>query len=130
MANFNAQYAEIAANFVDHFYKVFQTDRSQLYTVYHPEHSMLSFEGSAHQGREAIHAKYTSLPFGTVNVVVTKIDPQPTVDGGILIMVIGQLKVDQDQPHAFSQIFHLKSMAEGAFVVVNDMFRLNVHNFG
>ena len=64
MANFNAQYAEIAANFVEHFYKVFQQDRSQLHTVYHPEHSMLSFEGSAHQGREAIHNKYTSLPFG------------------------------------------------------------------
>ena len=73
---------------------------------------------------------FSSFSFQTVNVVVTKVDPQPTVDGGILIMVIGQLKVDQDQPHAFSQIFHLKSMAEGAFVVVNDMFRLGVHNFG
>ena len=62
-------------------------------------------------------------------MVVTKVDPQPTVDGGILIMVIGQLKVDADQPHAFSQLFQLKAMAEGSFVVVNDMFRLNVHNF-
>ena len=68
-------------------------------------------------------------PLQTVNVVVTKIDPQPTIDGGILIMVIGQLKVDADQPHAFSQLFHLKSMADNAFVVINDMFRLNVHNF-
>jgi len=130
MANYNPAYAEIAANFVDHFYKVFQQDRSQLQNVYHPEFSMLTFEGSSHQGRQAIHDKYVSLPFGTVNVVVTKIDPQPTIDGGILIMVIGQLKVDADQPHAFSQLFHLKSMADNAFVVINDMFRLNnVHNF-
>jgi hypothetical protein len=125
---FNLQFAEIAERFVAHFYKLFQEDRSQLHAVYHPEHAFLTFEDSQHRGREAIHAKYTSLPFQTVNVVVTKIDPQPTLDGGILIMVIGQLKVDADQPHAFSQLFHLKSF-EGAFVVVNDMFRLNVHNF-
>jgi len=128
-ANFNSNYEQIATNFVKHFYEVFQADRSQLHTVYHPEQALLTFEGSQHQGREAIHTKYTSLPFGTVNVVVTKVDPQPTVDGGILIMVIGQLKVDADQPHAFSQLFQLKAMAEGSFVVVNDMFRLNVHNF-
>lgn len=129
MANFNPNYADIASGFIAHFYKVFQEDRAQLHNVYHPECAFLSFEGTAHQGKEAIHAKYTSLPFGSVNVVVTKMDPQPTMDGGILIMVIGQLKVDSDPPHAFSQLFHLKSMAEGAFVVVNDMFRLNVHNF-
>ena len=64
MANFNPQYADIASNFVDHFYKLFQADRSQLQNVYHPEYAMLTFEGSAHQGRQAIHEKYTSLPFG------------------------------------------------------------------
>ena len=64
MANYNPAYVEIAANFVDHFYKVFQSDRSQLQNVYHPEFSMLTFEGSSHQGRQAIHEKYVSLPFG------------------------------------------------------------------
>jgi len=128
MANFNPNYAAIAQTFVDHFYKLFQSDRSQLHTVYHPEYPLLSFEDSTHQGREEIHNKYTSLPFVTVSMVVTKISAQPTADGGVLVMVIGQLKADSDPAHAFSQVFHLKAMGE-SFVVVNDMFRLNVHNF-
>ena len=70
-ANFNSNYEQIATNFVKHFYEVFQADRSQLHTVYHPEQALLTFEGSQHQGREAIHTKYTSLPFG-VSVIFQK----------------------------------------------------------
>ena len=85
------------------------------------------------------------LPFQVVNHVITTIDSVTTVDGGIMISVLGQLKVrcvffffltlifsifiqaDNDPPHSFYQTFYLKQIGE-KFFILNDIFRLGLHH--
>jgi len=128
-ANFYADFQRVATAFIEAYYKLFQDDRAQIHTLYHPDYAFLTFEGEQFSGRDQILGKYNTLPFQNVAVAVTKVDSQPTVDGGILIMVIGQLKADADPPHSFSQLFHLKPTVEGGWVIANDVFRLALHNF-
>jgi len=56
---------------------------------------------------------------------VSSIDAQPSVAGGILVFVTGQL-LPEGEANAlkFSQAFHLAPLG-GSFVVTNDLFRLN-----
>eukprot|EP00794_Sanderia_malayensis_P019259 gene19259-21187_t len=91
--------------------------------------SCLSFEGAQLQGTEQIMAKLTSLPFASVQHIVTTVDVHPTLDNGVMVLVVGQLKTDNDPPHSFSQAFYLKQHpTTGAYVVLNDMFRLSLHH--
>eukprot|EP00112_Aurelia_sp_Birch-Aquarium-sp1_P002954 Seg133.2 transcript_id=Seg133.2/GoldUCD/mRNA.D3Y31 product="Nuclear transport factor 2" protein_id=Seg133.2/GoldUCD/D3Y31 len=123
-----ANATEIAKNFVQHYYTTFDASRDNLASLYVPQ-STMSFEGSECQGVEAISAKLKGLPFQTVAHVVTTIDAHLTVDNGLIVFVIGQLKADNDPPHSFSQVFHLKQNPETrSFVVLNDIFRLMLHH--
>ena len=87
---------------------------------------MLTFEGSQHQGAEAIVEKLTSLPFQKVQHVVDTRDVQPSANGGgALVCVTGKLLVDDDaNPKNFTQLFHLIGEG-GSYYVLNDIFRLN-----
>lgn len=81
---------------------------------------------------------------------MTAVDYQITVEQGILINVIGQLKVskklkqnkilfffqhiinilfqtDNDPPHSFTHTFYLR-FANGSWFILNEIFRLLVHN--
>ena len=64
----NPQFNEIGTAFVQHYYQLFQTDRSQLLSLYQ-EDSLMSFEGAQAQGLQAIKERLevlvinlTSLP--------------------------------------------------------------------
>jgi hypothetical protein len=86
----------------------------------------MTFEGQQFMGRAAIIEKIQGLSFEKIQHIVTTIDSQPTMDGGVLIVVLGQLKTDDDPPHTFNQTFVLKP-AEGSFYVEHDIFRLALH---
>jgi hypothetical protein len=121
-----ANYKDIASQFVTSYYQMFDTDRSQLGQFYGQEAKM-SFEGDEKEGVVNIVAKLTSLKFQVVQHAGTAIDAQ-IIDGvGLLICVLGQLKTDDDPPHAFSQTFILKQVGECLFIT-NDIFRLSLHN--
>ena len=53
----------------------------------------MTFEGQQMQGTAKIMEKVASLTFQKIVRDITVIDCQPTFDGGILISVLGQLKV-------------------------------------
>ena len=53
----------------------------------------MTFEGTQIQGAAKIMEKIQSLTFQKIAHVITAVDCQPTFDGGILINVLGQLKV-------------------------------------
>ena len=57
------------------------------------EQSLMTFEGQQMQGSLKIMEKINSLTFQKIAHLVTTVDCQPTFDGGILINVLGQLKV-------------------------------------
>ncbi|XP_035497679.1 nuclear transport factor 2 isoform X2 [Scophthalmus maximus] len=94
---------QIGSSFVQHYYQVFDSDRTQLGCIY-------------------------SLPFTKIAHSITAQDHQPTPDCCILSMVVGQLKADEDPIMGFHQSFILKNIND-AWVCTNDMFRLAIHNF-
>uniref|UniRef100_A0A8B9STL0 Nuclear transport factor 2 n=1 Tax=Anas platyrhynchos TaxID=8839 RepID=A0A8B9STL0_ANAPL len=95
---------QIGSSFIQHYYQLFDADRTQLGAIY-------------------------SLPFQKIQHSITAQDHQPTPDSCILSMVVGQLKADEDPIMGFHQIFLLKNIND-AWVCTNDMFRLALHNFG
>ena len=62
----------------------------------------MSFEGQQMQGSVKIMEKINSLTFQKIAHLITAVDCQPTFDGGILVNVLGQLKVRR---HALSMIW-------------------------
>ena len=86
----------------------------------------MTFEGNQFLGRAKIMEKLTNLGFKSIKHSITTVDAQPTFDGGVLIVVLGQLKTDEDPPHTFNQIFVLKPSG-GSFYVEHDIFRLALH---
>ncbi|KAG4406750.1 hypothetical protein JTP64_004134 [Candida tropicalis] len=119
--DFNA----VATEFTTFYYNQFDSDRSQLGNLYRNE-SMLTFETSQLQGARDIVEKLTSLPFQKVAHRISTLDAQPaSPNGDILVMVTGELLIDEEQnPQRYSQVFHLIPDA-GSYYVFNDIFRLN-----
>lgn len=113
----------IGKAFITHYYNTFDNNRAGLGELYRDQ-SLMTFEGAQVQGRQSIMGKFGSLTFKSVKHEVQTVDCQPSMNSGILVMVSGLLKTDEDQPHRFCQMFHL--VAEGSnFWVSNDVFRLN-----
>ncbi|RYP18805.1 hypothetical protein DL767_009756 [Monosporascus sp. MG133] len=118
-----AEFEKIAKDFVDFYYAQFDSNRTLLSALYR-EHSMLTFESTAHLGTTAIVQKLMDLPFESVKHEVETRDAQPSINGGILVLVTGRLLVDgQERPMNFTQAFQL--MPEGgSYFVYNDIFKL------
>ncbi|PIN13760.1 Nuclear transport factor 2 [Handroanthus impetiginosus] len=112
--------------FVDHYYHLFDHDRSALGSLYQPS-SMLSFEGQKILGVEDISAKFKQLPFDQCLHVISTVDLQPSaVAGGIVVFVSGSLQLQgEDHPLRFSEAFHLIPTGQGSYFLQNDIFRLN-----
>ena len=112
----NPNYDQIGKAFTQQYYMMFDNAaqraglinlynvRSQLrnFTNFFPlmiilqaEQSLMTFEGNQVQGSRAIMEKIGSLSFQKIAHIITTVDCQPTFDGGILINVLGQLKVSQ-----------------------------------
>ncbi|KAI9225195.1 MAG: nuclear transport factor 2, partial [Piptocephalis tieghemiana] len=89
--------------------------------------SVLSFEGNEFKGSADISEKLTTLPFQKVEHRVVTCDAQFSnpANNAIIVVVTGQLLVDEgQQPMQFSQTFQLVQEGE-SFWVYNDVFRLN-----
>jgi len=125
MANQNAD--QIAHAFVQHYYTMFDSDRSKLGSLYR-SNSMLTYEDKKGLGQQKILEIFKNLKFKTVSHQVKTVDSQPSGSGGILVYVQGDLKVDGGpNPVKFGQLFQLiPTDASGSnFWVHNDIFRLN-----
>eukprot|EP00884_Botryococcus_braunii_P013480 jgi/Botrbrau1/22132/Bobra.0206s0056.1 len=115
---------QVAKAFVEHYYKTFDTNRGALAGLYQAD-GILTFEGQQYQGQAQIAGKLTSLPFAACQHHVSSADAQPSLSGGIIVFVTGQLLTEgESNPLKFSQVFHLAPVG-GSFAVTNDLFRLN-----
>ncbi|KAM4630788.1 nuclear transport factor 2-like [Polymixia lowei] len=129
MAGQKEIWQQIGEGFVEEYYRRFDTtDRTGLGELYF-ESACLTWEGEIFLGRAGIIGKLAGLPFKVINHSITKQDCQPTPDSCILIMVMGQLKADDDPIMGFQQVFLLRNQ-NGSWGCSNDMFRLAIHNFG
>ncbi|CAD6891802.1 unnamed protein product [Tilletia controversa] len=117
----------IATEFTNFYYQTFDSNRSQLGSLYRPN-SMLTFEGQPFQGNDAIVEKLASLPFQKVVHQVGTRDVQPTGadQSSLFVLVTGALVVDDgEHPMNFTQAFTLAPDGAGSFYVYNDCFRLS-----
>jgi hypothetical protein len=117
---------QLGRQFVTTYYQTFDTDRLAVLPLYHSS-AMMTFEDSIVQGHESIREALANKPFQTIQHIITKLDCQPTVDRGVIILVTGRLKADEDPPHAFSQMFFIKP-CDNSFYIYHDIFRLSIHN--
>lgn len=127
--NINPNFAVIGTEFVKAFYECYDdpAKRDGLSNFYHNE-AFQSFEDDQRMGKAAILEKIKSLPFQSVAHAITKVDSQPTLDGGVLVSILGQVKVDDDKPMGYSHTFILRPES-GSFFIMHEIFRLAVHNF-
>ena len=95
---------QIGSSFIQHYYQLFDNDRTQLGTIY-IDASCLTWEGQQFQGKAAIAEKLSSLPFQKIQHSITAQDHQPKPDSCIISMVVGQLKADEDPIMGFHQMF-------------------------
>ena len=70
----------------------------------------MTFEGQQMQGAAKIMEKIASLTFQKIQRNFTAVDAQPTFDGGVLISVLGQLKV------------HFPCSSDSGFIFVHAIF--------
>lgn len=129
MVDFNPNFEMIAKQFVEQYYQLFDQPaqlRRKLQCMYHAS-AMLIFEDDCRQGPVNIIEKLSTLPFQAIQHIVTKLDSMPTANGGVLIMVSGQLKADEDKPLSYSHVFNLHREAE-SYTIINEIFRLSLHN--
>ncbi|KAK6178486.1 hypothetical protein SNE40_013272 [Patella caerulea] len=127
----NPEFAEIGQQFVAAYYKGFddKNSRATLQPLYHST-ALLTFEGCQFQGPQAIVEKLMSVPSDNIQRAITCADYQPTIDGGVQVCIIGQLKTDSehDKPMPFTHVFLLKRENANYFIN-NEIFRLALHNF-
>ncbi|TKW17173.1 hypothetical protein SEVIR_5G348800v4 [Setaria viridis] len=117
----------VARAFVEYYYNTFDASRGALAALY-GHTSMLSFEGHAVAGAEAIGRKLAQLPFDQCRHSICTVDcqPSPSFPGSILVFVSGNLQLaGEEHQLRFSQMFQLVPNEQGSFFVQNDIFRLN-----
>ncbi|KKA27770.1 hypothetical protein TD95_004445, partial [Thielaviopsis punctulata] len=114
----------LTEQFVEFYYNTFDSNRRSLESLYR-QNSMLTFESASSLGSSAIAEKLAGLPFQKVKHAVSTLDAQPTVQDGVLVLVTGQLLVDEEQrPMNYTQTFQLMKDATGNYFVFNDIFKL------
>lgn len=64
-----------------------------------------------------------NLSFKVVQHIASSINSQPAPGNGVIVLVTGQLKADDDPPHHFSQVFHLLPAGD-SYYVNNDIFSI------
>lgn len=123
----NPDYDNIGKAFVQQYYAAFDQDvttRASIANFYDEQKSLLTFEGMPFMGKAKIAEKLGQLTMQKIAHKIDICDCQPTLDGGIVVMVTGHLKTDDDPPHRFIQTFVLKPIPTGGFFVQHDLFRL------
>ncbi|KAJ5876259.1 Nuclear transport factor 2 Eukaryote [Penicillium soppii] len=117
-------YHGIARAFVEHFYRTFDNyeARSSLASLYRPE-SKLRWEGQEFQGAQDIIAQLIKPEMKTVKTKINTTDPSPSVDNGVLVVVTGNLVIDNafDKPFAFTSTFLLSPIPgqPGGYFIYN-----------
>ena len=116
-----APFEEIGHGFVRQYIKRMQESRDTLAGLYGPE-SLLTWEGGKFKGASKIQEKMKSLP--KLVYKIEKVDAQPMPANAVLCLVVGKLKIDNDNPVNFIQAFTLLKNPAGSYYCHNDIMRM------
>jgi hypothetical protein len=119
-------FAEIGTGFVNQYYQFFATvaTRPQLRGIYRPN-SLMTWVGEQLQGVDGIMNRFATLQFNQLQVKPELIDCHPSLSGGVLAVVNGELLLEGEaHPLKFNDVFHLAQDQTGQWYVSNQMFRI------
>jgi len=130
----NTQY--VAHEFVRQYYTILHKDPTQLHRFYTKEsrltHGVSPNAKSDEQpvcGQEAIYEKISQLNFKNCFTKIRSVDSHPTLAGGVVIQVNGELANSGMQYRKFMQTFVLAQQEPKKYHVVNDIFRYQDETF-
>ncbi|KAG5484221.1 hypothetical protein CUR178_07377 [Leishmania enriettii] len=116
-------FQDVGAGFVQHYYTFFSAQRNQLAGIYRPS-TLLTWQAEQVQGVDAIMARFASLGFAEAAFKQDNIDCQPSMSGGVIVVVNGEVKL-KDEQHSlkFNDVFHL-ALENGQWYVSNQIFNI------
>lgn len=114
----------VASAFSRRYYHGLQTDPHTLAPFYH-DGSLLTFEGENYQGAGAIIGKLQSITAVTYEVEETY--AQPSLNGGICVLVKGTLRINQ-YPTRFWEFFQIMPTTED-YWILNQIFRSETYDY-
>lgn len=130
----NTQY--VAHEFVRQYYTILHKDPTQLHRFYTKEsrltHGVSPNAKSDEQpvcGQEAIYEKIAQLNFKNCFTKIRSVDSHPTLAGGVVIQVNGELANSGMGYRKFMQTFVLAQQEPKKYHVVNDIFRYQDETF-
>ncbi|KAG0045868.1 hypothetical protein BGZ83_008914 [Gryganskiella cystojenkinii] len=111
---------EVGMMFVHEYYTILNKDPSRLHCFYNKQSTMShGFQGEETQD---IHSKIVELNFEDCKVLVSNVDSQSSLQGGIVIQVLGEMSNNGGVAQKFVQTFFLAVQPKG-YYVLNDVFR-------
>ncbi|KAJ1956860.1 hypothetical protein IWQ62_005209 [Dispira parvispora] len=117
---------EVGWMFVEAYYTTLSKNTTHLHRYYKKQSSLIyGVEGKPVKpcfGQEEIHAKIVEANFRDCKVLVSNVDSIPSMNGSILVQVIGELSNDNGPSQKFTQTFLLAEQPNG-YYVLNDIFR-------
>merc|ERR1712168_265420 len=129
----NTQY--VAHEFVRQYYTMLHKDPTQLHRFYTRE-SRLTHGVSPNAksedpvcGQEAIFEKISQLNFRNCYAKIRSVDSHPTIGGGVVIQVTGELSNGGMAMRKFMQTFVLAQQDVKRYNVFNDIFRYQDETF-
>ncbi|TPX56011.1 hypothetical protein PhCBS80983_g04877 [Powellomyces hirtus] len=118
---------EVGWLFVQEYYTFLNRDQQRLHCFYNKKSSFLhGHEGEAtaktYHGQQEIHSRIVDLDFQDCKVLVSNVDSQGSLNGGIVVQVLGEMSNNGGASHKFAQTFFLAEQPNG-YYVLNDIFR-------
>ncbi|KAI8820712.1 uncharacterized protein EV422DRAFT_529866 [Fimicolochytrium jonesii] len=118
---------EVGWLFVQEYYTILNRDPQRLHCFYNKKSSFLhGHEGEAtvktFHGQQEIHRKILDMDFQDAKVLVSNVDSQASLNGGIVVQVLGEMSNNSGTSHKFAQTFFLAEQVNG-YYVLNDIFR-------
>ncbi|KAG0092567.1 hypothetical protein BGZ92_009362 [Podila epicladia] len=117
---------EVGMMFAHEYYTFLNKEPSRLHCFYNKNstlsHGLQGENVDVTHGQQAIHSKILDLDFEDCKVLVRNVDCQRSLDGSIIIQVLGELSNRGGPAQKFAQTFFLAVQPKG-FYVLNDIFR-------
>lgn len=119
---------DIVMHFGREYYTMLSCEPERLHCFYSKQSSLLhcqeeETDATVCVGLDEIHQRLVSMGYNGARVVIANIDCQPSMNGGILIFVIGTMHWPLGMVRKFAQTFLLAEQPNGYFVL-NDIMRI------
>ncbi|KAF9968468.1 hypothetical protein BGZ70_003603, partial [Mortierella alpina] len=111
---------EVGMMFVHEYYTFLNKEPSRLHCFYNKQSTMS--HGIQGEDPQDIHSKILDLDFEDCKVLVSNVDSQSSLNGGIMIQVLGEMSNRGGPSQKFVQTFFLAEQPRG-YYVLNDIFR-------